>query len=116
MLVLLVMPAAAGIRESALSKLQGYTIVGVLTITGYVDKDGKVKDNFEGCDFERKIVFDGGKVLLRQLWLSIRLQTRGRHPLEKRHAQNAGRRQRLRYDGPISQSDRATRKPKPELR
>ncbi len=49
LLVLLVMPAAAGIRESALSKLQGYTIVGVLTITGYVDKDGKVKD---GSDYD----------------------------------------------------------------
>lgn len=41
----------------------GYTIVGTKTIDGYRDKDGKKSDDFEGCDFDRKIRFDDGTVL-----------------------------------------------------
>jgi hypothetical protein len=46
-----------------LRDLKGYTIIDVLTIVGYQDKDGKSKDEFEGCDFGRVIVFEGNKAL-----------------------------------------------------
>jgi hypothetical protein len=35
-------------------------IVGTKTIVGYVDKKGQKKDDFEGCDFDRTIIFDDG--------------------------------------------------------
>ena len=41
----------------------GYTIVGSKTIVGYRDKDGKSSEDFEGCDFDRKIRFDDGTAL-----------------------------------------------------
>ena len=43
------------------SNYPGYTIVGTKTIVGYVQEDGSKKtsdDSFEGCDFDRKIIFD----------------------------------------------------------
>jgi len=43
----------------------GYTIVGVFTITGWRDQDGKSDDSgtFNGCQFGRVIIFDGNKGL-----------------------------------------------------
>src|SRR5689334_1095867 len=43
---------------NALARFTGYTIVAVKTIAGYVDKNGKKSDDFEGCDYDRRIVFD----------------------------------------------------------
>lgn len=49
---------------SALSDLQGYTVVGTMTITGWVDRsNGKKGDDFEGCEFDRVIILDDSKVL-----------------------------------------------------
>jgi len=46
-----------------LRRLEGYTIVLVTYVAGYVDKDGKRSDSFEGCDYDRVIIFDNDKVL-----------------------------------------------------
>jgi hypothetical protein len=43
--------------ECDLSDLIGYTIVARKTVAGYIEK-GKRKPDFEGCDFDRIIVFD----------------------------------------------------------
>lgn len=42
-----------------LSQYVGYTIVAVKTIARSVDKNGD-KTHFEGCEFDRDIVFDDG--------------------------------------------------------
>jgi hypothetical protein len=49
--------------ESQLRRLKGYTLVDVVTITGWIDKDGKRKDGFEGCDYGRIIILDYNKSL-----------------------------------------------------
>lgn len=41
-----------------LSDFKGGKIAEVGTVTGFIDKDGKIKDSFEGCDYERKIIID----------------------------------------------------------
>lgn len=46
-----------------LGQFTGYTIVAVKTVAGYIDEDGKRSDDFEGCDFNRKILFDDGTSL-----------------------------------------------------
>lgn len=47
-----------------LSNLQGYTVIGVMTVTGWIDRaKGKKGDSFEGCEFDRVIIFDDSKVL-----------------------------------------------------
>lgn len=46
-----------------LSQYAGYTIVANKYVTGYVDRDGKLHDDFEGCDYDRKIIFDDGTYL-----------------------------------------------------
>jgi len=46
-----------------LARLKGYVIAGSKTIVGYADKDGKKSDEFEGCDFDRRIMFDDGTAL-----------------------------------------------------
>jgi hypothetical protein len=46
-----------------LAQFTGYTIIAVKTIVGYVDEDGKRSDEFEGCEFNRKILFDDGTAL-----------------------------------------------------
>lgn len=43
-------PAIPGMTESVTRQFVGYTIVGVLAITGYRDKDGTGEDGaFKGC-------------------------------------------------------------------
>jgi len=46
-----------------LMNLVGYTIIGNKKITGWYDNNGKRGDSFEGCDYNRVIVFDNNKVL-----------------------------------------------------
>lgn len=46
-----------------LSSLTGYTVAASLTITGWKDSNGKKGDSFEGCDFDRVIIFDDSKIL-----------------------------------------------------
>jgi hypothetical protein len=55
-------PAGADTADT-LENYVGYTIVASKTIVGYRDKDGKSSDDFEGCDFDRKIRFDDGTTL-----------------------------------------------------
>jgi hypothetical protein len=43
--------------ECDLSQLVGYKLIAEKTIDGYI-QDGKRGDDFEGCDFDRTIVFD----------------------------------------------------------
>jgi hypothetical protein len=50
---------AAGV----MSRLEGYTIILSGTITGYRDRNGKREDSFNGCDFDRLIIFDDNKAL-----------------------------------------------------
>jgi hypothetical protein len=42
----------------------GYTIAAVTHIAGYVDPNGKKSDDFEGCEYDRRIVFDDGNALV----------------------------------------------------
>lgn len=55
-------PVHAGI-ESELRGMEGWCVVAVKTIDGYVDDEGKRHDDFEGCDFDRKIIFRDGTYL-----------------------------------------------------
>ena len=48
---------ASGSDYDDLSQYSGYYIIGTKTIAGYVDKDGKREDGFQGCNFGRAIVF-----------------------------------------------------------
>lgn len=41
----------------------GYTIIASKTIAGYQDRNGKKSSSFEGCDFDRIIIFDDNKIL-----------------------------------------------------
>lgn len=43
--------------ECNLSDLVGYTLLAEKTIAGYIDNEKK-GDDFEGCEFDRIIVFD----------------------------------------------------------
>ena len=44
-----------------LSDLEGYYVLKVKTIDGWMDKDKKQKKSgFEGCDWDRVIIFDDG--------------------------------------------------------
>ncbi|MCU1317505.1 MAG: hypothetical protein JWN63_2827 [Candidatus Acidoferrum typicum] len=57
-------PALSGFAESALRQFVGYTVVDVLTITGWRDSDGTGEDGaFKGCKFGRVITFEGNKAL-----------------------------------------------------
>jgi hypothetical protein len=58
----LLAPAITTARDVAdeLENYVGYTIVGAKTIAGYVNSDGKRKDDFEGCEYGRTIIFDDG--------------------------------------------------------
>jgi hypothetical protein len=42
------------------SRYVGYTIVATKTIVGYTDKNGDKKQQFDGCNFDRTIIFDDG--------------------------------------------------------
>src|SRR5437016_4457807 len=59
----LAVPARAVDLVDELGKFQGYTIVGTKRIDGYRDKNGKISDDFEGCDFGRVIAFTDGTTL-----------------------------------------------------
>lgn len=49
--------------DSELRRLKGYTLVEIATITGWIDKEGRRKDGFEGCEFGRIIILDYNKSL-----------------------------------------------------
>lgn len=45
----------------SLSDLEGFYVLKVKTIVGWIDKDKKEKKSgFEGCDWDRIIIFDDG--------------------------------------------------------
>lgn len=54
--------AQAGI-ETELRHMEGWCIVAVKMIGAYIDDDGKKHDGFQGCRFNRKIVFTDGTYL-----------------------------------------------------
>jgi hypothetical protein len=47
-----------------LRDFKGYTIADVKTVAGYIDGNGKRSEDFEGCDFDRTIVFDDDSTLV----------------------------------------------------
>jgi hypothetical protein len=63
--ILLLSPSAlADLTESLMRQYVGYTIAGVLTITGWRDSDGTGEDGaFKGCKFGRTIIFEGNRAL-----------------------------------------------------
>jgi hypothetical protein len=61
--LLLVTVSAFAVMNDRLGSLIGYTIIASKTIAGYQDKNGKRGDSFEGCDFDRVIIFDDNKIL-----------------------------------------------------
>ena len=62
--LLAVLLAPVAVRADTVDKLadlEGYYVLKVKTIEGWVDKDSKTKNTgFEGCDWDRKIIFDDG--------------------------------------------------------
>jgi hypothetical protein len=53
-----------GDAMDALESYVGYTIAVVTHIAGYVDPNGKRSDDFEGCEYDRRIIFDDGTALV----------------------------------------------------
>jgi hypothetical protein len=49
--------------ERVLEKLVGYTIAESKTIEGFIDDEGELKKEFNGCEHGRKIVFTDGTFL-----------------------------------------------------
>ena len=43
---------------SDLSSYVGYTIIYSGTVTGYIDEDGNRQDDFEGCEYGRRLIID----------------------------------------------------------
>ena len=41
----------------------GWSIVYKGTITGYVDEEGKEKDEFQGCSYNRRLIVDYSKTI-----------------------------------------------------
>ena len=46
--------------ESILENNVGWTIIDSKTIDGYINEKGKKIDSFEGCDYDRVIIFRDG--------------------------------------------------------
>ena len=61
--MLLVPMAASADVADELESYVGYTIIAVKTIASYVDEKKGEKDDFEGCDYGRKIIFSDGTYL-----------------------------------------------------
>jgi hypothetical protein len=55
--LLLIMQAGAAFAECVLDDLVGYTLIASKYIAGRIDNNVR-KDDFQGCDFDRIIVFD----------------------------------------------------------
>ncbi len=51
---------AEGSATAGASDYVGYTIIAVKTVDSFRDKGGEAKDGFEGCDYDRVIVFTDG--------------------------------------------------------
>lgn len=60
LLFLLCGTATAGVSDSELARLKGYTILGSFTITGWYDpgKGKGVNEAFEGCEHGRVLILD----------------------------------------------------------
>ena len=66
-LLCLLVIADSAVAELAddLADLEGYTIILSTKIEKWIDKDGeKSGDSFEGCDFDRIIIFSNDKMLI----------------------------------------------------
>ncbi|GAK33226.1 hypothetical protein JCM17846_20220 [Iodidimonas nitroreducens] len=44
-------------------RLEGWYILKVKTISGYIDSDANRQDDFEGCEYGRKVLFSDGTYL-----------------------------------------------------
>jgi hypothetical protein len=49
--------ASAQLSDRALDQLEGYTLIAKKKVAGYITEKGRFEDSFEGCDFDRVIVF-----------------------------------------------------------
>lgn len=58
LLFILIMCGAQNIFATDLTGLDGYTIVATKTIEGWYDENGEKGDDFQGCDYNRIIIFD----------------------------------------------------------
>lgn len=61
MTAFLLLPASAASYADLADKLRplvGWTVIHAGSVTGYIDKDGKKKDSFEGCEYGRKLIID----------------------------------------------------------
>ncbi|RJG42685.1 hypothetical protein D1Z90_12095 [Motilimonas pumila] len=54
------MPSYADISENTLEDFEGWTLISVKTVSGFIDEDGTEDSAFEGCDYERTIMFTDG--------------------------------------------------------
>jgi hypothetical protein len=63
LLPLLAFVSLTASAEADFSQYVGYTIVAVKYVAGYQDSDGKQGNDFQGCNFGRKIIFDDGTYL-----------------------------------------------------
>ncbi len=52
--------AARADASDVLGDLVGYTVIASKTIDSFVDRGKKKQDGFEGCDFDRVIIFTDG--------------------------------------------------------
>lgn len=55
--------AARADMASDLADHVGYTVIAAKTIEGFRDKSGKRGDSFEGCEWDRIIIFTDGKAV-----------------------------------------------------
>ncbi len=63
LILFLVTNSAYADTTSQLSHLIGYTIIASKTVFGYLDNNSKKDDSFEGCNYDRVIIFDDNKTL-----------------------------------------------------
>ena len=59
--VFLVDPAVA--CEIDISGFVGWTIVYSGTVTGYIDENGRLNEDFEGCEYDRVLIIDDDKAV-----------------------------------------------------
>jgi hypothetical protein len=46
-----------------LKQFVGFTIIASMRVAGYQDKDGTSGSDFQGCQFDRVIIFDNNKIM-----------------------------------------------------
>jgi hypothetical protein len=62
-IIILLIASAFADCESVLENNIGWTIIDSKTIDSFKDSGKKAEDGFEGCDYDRKIIFRDGTVV-----------------------------------------------------